>query len=180
MSEKEIWKDVVGYDGRYKVSNKGNVRSVARKDSIGRKRGGRTLKSRDNGHGYLRLDLYKNGIRKSKRVHRLVAEAFIPNHNNYLEINHKDENKTNNHVENLEWCTREHNINHGTRTEKVRQKRSKRVKGVNVETGEVITLNSTREAVNKGYSYGSVAAACRGVYNRGGGNLYRGHRWSYE
>ena len=179
MTENEVWKDVAGYEGYYQVSNKGNVRSVER-IVRGRKYGGRTLRPAHDIGGYLYVVLSKNGVTKNKKVHRLVAEAFIPNPNNYLEINHKDEDKTNNHVENLEWCTREHNINHGTRTEKVRQKRSKRVKGVNVETGEIITLNSTREAVNKGYSYGSVAAACRGVYNRGGGNLYRGHRWSYE
>lgn len=179
MSEKEIWKDVVGYEGLYKVSNKGNVYSVER-IVRGRKCGGRKLRPGPQTNGYLQVDLSKDGIRKSKLIHRLVAEVFIPNQNNYLEINHKDENKTNNYVENLEWCTSKYNSNYGTRNERASQKQSKRVKGVNVETGEVIAFNSTREAGSEGYSYGNVAAACRGVYNTGGGNLYRGLKWSFE
>ena len=185
MSENEVWKDVVGYEGFYKVSNKGNVYSVERLNSRGYKCGGRILRSRYTGNGYLQVGLYKNGKMKGKYIHRLVVEAFIPNQNNYLEINHKDEIKTNNELPNLEWCTREHNINHGTRIERIVEKTSKKVKAVNVETGEVVTFNSTQEAERKGYNSGNVAAACKGVYKNGGGkligggNLYRGHRWSY-
>ena len=176
MTENEIWKDVAGYEGFYQVSNKGNVRSVARKDSIGRKCGGRMLKLGYDGKGYRQLSLYKNGKAKTKSVHRIVAEAFIPNPKGFLEINHKDENKSNNEFSNLEWCTREYNINYGTRTEKV----SKKVRAVNIETGEVFTFNSIREAGRKGYVRQHVSKACLGVYNAGGGNLYRNHRWSYE
>ena len=175
MTESEIWKDVVGYEGLYKVSNKGNVHSVARKDSMGRKWGGVTLRpSHNNTGGYLSVDLYKNGTRKKKRVHRLVAEVFIPNPNNYSEINHKDENKTNNHVENLEWCTSKYNINHGTRTERT----SKKVRAINIKTGVVTTFSSTAESGRKGYDQGAVSKASRGIYY--GGNLYKGHKWSYE
>ena len=175
MSEQEIWKDVVGYEGFYKVSNKGNIRSVERKDTLGRKWGGVTLRpSHNNTGGYLSVDLCKNGTRKKKRVHRLVAEVFIPNPNNYSEINHKDENKTNNHVENLEWCTSKYNINHGTRTERT----SKKVRAINIKTGVVTTFSSTAEARRKGYDQGAVSKASRGIYY--GGNLYRNHCWSYE
>ena len=179
MTESEVWRDVAGYEGLYQVSNKGNVYSVERKVR-GRKWGGITLNPIYDKGGYTTVNLYKNSKSKAKKIHRLVAEAFIPNENNYLEINHKDENKTNNHVENLEWCTRGHNNNHGTRIERVVQKQSKKVRAVNVETGEVLTFSSTNEAGRKGYSQSGVASACRGDYNRGGGNLYRNHRWSYE
>lgn len=186
MKASEIWKDVVGFEGLYKVSDKGNVYSVERKDTLGRKWGGLTLKPAYDKDGYITVSLCKNGIRKSKTIHRLVAQTFIPNPNNYLEINHKDENKTNNHVENLEWCTRKYNNNHGKRTEKAIQKISKKVKAVNVKTGEVLTFNSVREAGRKGYSKGSVSSACRGIHKSnngeliGDGHLYRGHHWSYE
>lgn len=187
MPESEIWKDVVGYEGFYQVSNKGNIYSVERKDSIGRKIGGRILKPTYDKYGYLQVNLCKNGKLKTIFRHRLVAEAFIPNQNNYLEINHKDEVKTNNNVDNLEWCTSKYNANHGTRNERVAQAQSKRVRGVNIESGETITFNSTREAGRFGYGQVAVSKACRGVYKSGStgkvigdGRTYRGHRWSYE
>ena len=180
MTENEIWKDIVGYEGWYKVSNKGNVYSVERKDSLGRKTGGFMISSRRHTQGYLQADLRKDGIRKSKLIHRLVAQAFIPNPNGLPQINHKDEVKDNNNVENLEWCTSEYHLNFGTLKKRIGRKLSKRVKAVNVKTGKVITFNSTREAERKGYDSGAVSLACRGVYNTGGGNLYKGHRWFYE
>ena len=185
MNASEVWRDVVGYEGLYKVSNKGNIYSVERIDSRGRKCGGRTLRPSYDQMGYSKVVLYMNGIRKHKRIHRLVAEAFLPNPNNYPEINHRDEVKANNHVENLEWCTREYNVNHGKRTEKVSQKLSKKVKAVNVESGEVLIFSSVMEARNKGYS-GSVSSACKGNYKSGttgkligDGRTYKGHRWYY-
>ena len=182
MSESEVWKDVIGYEGLYQVSNKGDVRSVDRINHIGRKYSGRTLKPRYAGLGYINVGLYKNGKMKNKYIHRLVAEAFIPSHNNYLEINHKDENKNNNHVNNLEWCTSKYNTNYGTLIERL----SKKVKAVNIKTGEVITFASVVEAGNKGYDKVNVSLSCRGVYKNingtlvgGDGRTYRGHRWSY-
>lgn len=179
MTESEVWRDVVGYEGLYKVSNKGNIYSVERRDTIGRKCGGRIMQPVCNSYGYPHLNLYKNGVMKQKKVHRLVLEAFVPNPNNYPEVNHRDEDKANNNVENLEWCTRKYNNNHGKRTEKASQKLFKKVKAIHVETGEVLKFSSVKEAVSKGYSRSGVSKACRGVYNTGGGNLYRGHRWSY-
>ena len=186
MSEGEVWRDVVGYEGLYKVSDRGNVYSLERIYANGRKRNGLTLKPSCDRGGYLRLELCKNGIRKRKYVHRIVAEAFIPNPNNYPEINHKDENKTNNYVENLEWCTRGYNVNFGRRNEKSSQKLSKKVRAINVETDEVLTFSSVKEAVSKGYAHGAISEACRGVYKTNDGKLigdgytYRGHRWSYQ
>ena len=186
MTENEVWKDVIGFEGLYRVSDKGNVRSVARKDSIGRKCGGRMLKPGYDKDGYLRVNLCKNGKQKTRFIHRLVAGAFVPNPNGYSEINHRDENKVNNYANNLEWCTREHNVNHGTLIERSAQTRSKKAKATNIETNEVITFNSTVEAGRKGYNQGGVAKACRGVYKGragklvgGDGRTYKGYRWEY-
>ena len=186
MTESEIWKDIVGYEGLYKVSDKGNIYSVERINSNGRKCGGIILKPRPTINGYLQVILCKNGKIKNSYIHRLVAEAFVPNSNNYPEVNHLDEDKANNYVKNLEWCTSKYNVNHGTRNEKISQKLSKKVRAVNVETGDVITFKSTHEAGRKGYDQSGVAVACRGDYKNsngkliGDGHLYRGHRWSYE
>lgn len=115
----EVWKDIAGYEGYYQISNFGNIRSVDRviysdKFHIGIKRElkGRTLNPSVNNHGYLSLILSKNGEKKSCRIHRLVAEAFIKNPNNYDQVNHIDGDKTNNKVENLEWCNNQYNVIH--------------------------------------------------------------------
>ena len=176
MTESEIWKDVAGYEGLYQVSNKGHVYSVGRIDTLGRKQGGLMLTIRFNTHGYPIADLYKNGKLKTKSVHRLVAETFLPNPNGLPQVNHRDEDKDNNNVENLEWCDSKYNINYGTRSERSAQARSKKVRAVNIETGEVLTFNSAKEAKKEGYH--NVSAPCRGVYHTSG-HLYKGHRWSY-
>lgn len=99
----ETWKDVAGYEGLYQVSDLGRVRSLLHGKV-------RILKFLDNGYGYLKVELNRNG----KLVHRLVAEAFIPNPLNLPQVNHKDEDKTNNTANNLEWCTAKYNLNYGT------------------------------------------------------------------
>lgn len=102
---KEIWKDIPNYEGLYQVSNLGRVMSL---HSYGGN-SSRIMKPCGNGTGYLKVMLCKNLQQKQYLVHRLVAMAFIPNPNNYDFVNHKDENKMNNCVENLEWCTKSYN-----------------------------------------------------------------------
>ena len=111
----EIWKDVVGYEGLYQVSNLGRVKSVDRyKDNHGTKQlvKEKIKTTRKDKQGYLLLDLYKNNKKKTVRVHRLVAMAFIPNPQNKETVNHIDGNKENNTVENLEWATQKEQNEH--------------------------------------------------------------------
>ena len=101
----EIWKDIEGYEGLYQVSNTGKIKSL--KSWGGNNE--RIMKPRNQGTGYLSIGLSKDKKCRQFLVHRLVAQAFIPNPNNYDFVNHKDENKTNNVIENLEWCTKSYN-----------------------------------------------------------------------
>lgn len=186
MTESEVWKDVVGFEGFYKVSDKGRIYSVERVNSRGNRCGGRMLKPKYNGKGYPHVDMFKNGKSKTKTVHRLVAEAFLPNPKSLPHVNHIDEVKDNNELSNLEWCTIKYNMNHGTLKERLSQAQSKKVRAVNTKTSEVLTFNSAKEAERKGYGSGAVSMACRGVYKDstgkmiGDGRTYKGYRWYYE
>ena len=117
ITETEIWKPKKDYEGLYEVSNLGRVKSLGNGKSINSKEG--ILKPGKIKQGYLQVTLCKNRKQKRFLVHRLVAEAFLPNPENLPFINHKDEDKTNNSVDNLEYCTREYNNNYGTRNERV-------------------------------------------------------------
>ena len=100
----EKWKDINGFEN-YKISDKGNVFS---------KKTNTIMKPTPDKKGYLRISFYENGKNHTKKIHRLVAEAFIENHDNLPEVNHKNENKENNNVWNLEWCTKKYNILFGS------------------------------------------------------------------
>ena len=103
----EIWKEIEGYEGLYEVSNTGKVRSLDRYTTGNRNRllKGKELRQRKNELNYCFVNLCKDGVPKNTRVHRLVAQAFIPNPEDKPYINNKDANPMNNHVDNLEWCT---------------------------------------------------------------------------
>lgn len=124
----EIWKDITDYKGLYQISTLGRVRSVDRmrksKHHGVSKVKGRILTPLIQ-DGYYLVTLCKDNKMKHFRIHRLVAEAFITNPNNFPFINHIDEDKSNNKVENLEWCTREYNNNYGHRNEKISMARQK-------------------------------------------------------
>ena len=137
----EVWKDVVGYEGYYQVSNLGKVKSLSVFN--------RELKPYINKDGYFQVTLYKDKSRTLKRVHRIVAEAFIPNESGLPIINHKDENKLNNNAENLEWCTNQYNINYGSTRTKISQSHMKKLVQIS-PSGEIVNrFNSVSEARKK-------------------------------
>ena len=137
----EEWRAIKDYEGLYEVSNLGRVRSL---NYNGTKRV-QLLKPQDQGQGYLQVQLRKNKKRRSYRVHRLVAEAFIPNPNNLPCINHIDQNRSNNRVDNLEWCSYEYNNNYGSHNEKISNANSKALKGNQNGAKKVICVELDKE-----------------------------------
>ena len=139
MAEK-MWKEIPGTDGKYLISTDGEVIAISRRVKFGnvyRWTKTKILTPRDNGKGYLELEF----LGKHRYIHRLVAEAFIPNPQNLPQVNHKDENKSNNCVDNLEWCDRVYNTNYGTGIERSKEKRfGDRFVVINLDTGEVTKL----------------------------------------
>ena len=158
----EVWKDIEGYEGKYQISNKGNVKSLNYRNS-GRSQ---NLVPKVNNAGRLWVELASNGKTKPMLIHRLVAMAFIPNPNNYPQINHKDENVKNNHAGNLEWCTGDYNIKCFLDRHKVRG-RPKKLKTPILQLdkeGNVVKRWDDSIAIKEknGWSVWSILQCCRG------------------
>ena len=167
---KESWKDIKGYEGLYQISNLGRVRSVDRLDSANHRLKGRIKSTSIRPNGYENVILCKNSKSKGYSVHRLVAQAFIPNPENKPQINHIDENKANNKVSNLEWVTRKENINHGNRTRTALIKMSKEV--YCVETGKVY-INARYASEELGVSRRSICDVCLGKQKQTKGYTFK-------
>ena len=148
----EIWKDVPYYDGAYQVSNYGRVKSFTN---------GKThyKAQHDNGRGYMTVQLWKDGKGKKEYVHRLVALAFIPNPDKLPQVNHKDEDKQNNYVNNLEWCDNSYNNKYGTLPERKRQTCIEH--GVYERTRE--RMKSDENPSKKNPKYGGKNSAARKI-----------------
>ena len=177
--KEEIWKDIPGYEGLYQVSNFGRVKSLDKWVNYKLKPGklylckGRILKLCKRPNGYIFVGLWKNKKLITPGVHQLVAQAFIPNPKNLSCINHKDENKENNKVDNLEWCTHKYNSNYGTSAKRISQSRlgekNPRCKKVLcVETGEVFPY-IMKAAEVKHIRYQDIGKVCNGKKAYAGG-----------
>ena len=171
MEEKEIWKDIKGYEGYYQVSNMGNVKSL----NYRRTGKERIMKPGDNGKGYLRVGLSKDGKRKSCKVHRLVAEAFIqfvPEANTSYEVDHKNTDRTDNRVSNLCYVTSSQNkLNPKTRERNINNpNKSKPVIGIDKITGLIVEFPSTKEAERQlGISQNNICDCLKGRQKSAGG-----------
>lgn len=169
----EIWKPIKGFEGFYEVSSFGRIKSL---ESGRWKNREKILKPAKHKFGYLYVILCKDGIRKNFRVHRLVAENFILNPLNLPQVNHKDEVKTNNCVENLEWCDAKYNINYGTHNEKMSKSKSKSVYQY-TKSGEFVrgwesTMDIERDL---GYFQSNISRCCHGKLK----SAYK-FVWSYK
>lgn len=184
--ENEVWKDIPNYEGLYQVSNLGRIKSLKRKVYAGRNRirwqYERILSNnKTNGNGYKIVSLNKNGESKNKYIHRLVAEAFIPNPNNYKYINHKDENKANNKINNLEWCTAEYNNTYNNKHIRALETRMKK----NIGCRKILQLNENEEIIKEYFSISQASKEMK-VSNQAISDCLRGiqkhsagYKWKY-
>lgn len=167
---KEIWKDIKGFEDWYEISNKGRVKSIDKRI---------IMKTNLSKSGYERLCLTKNGKSVHKVIHRLVAEAFIPNPNNYAQVNHKNGIKTDNRVENLEWCSASYNVKHAyvnnlkSNKKGIYNKLSKPIKQFDKGNNLIGVYGSIREAERKtGIKNQSIIQNLKGRYKEAGGYFW--------
>lgn len=166
----EIWKDIDGFGGKYQVSNQGRVRCFYRN------KGWRIMKQHIGGNKYPRVSLYKNGEYIDCLVHRLVASAFIDNPTELPQINHKDEDRRNNRVENLEWCTVKYNLLYGNRCKKIAKSLSKAVFQYNLQCELVRVFSSAKEAERETGADNRHISDCCLHKNR----THHGYFWRFE
>ena len=158
--------DIKGYEGRYQISDTGQVWSCYKKGFM-------SLTQRA---GYPWVILYKDGKQKGFSVHRLVAEAFLPNPDNLPIVNHKDENKMNNNVDNLEWCSHSYNNTYGKGFESRAEKQSKTTYQYDLDYNLIAVYPSTQQAYETtGISSGQISEVARGIHKQTNGFIF-----SYE
>ena len=170
----EIWKDIEGYEGKYQISNLGRIRIL------------KIMILQETKHGYISINLYKNGKSRRQTVHRLVAKHFIPNLQNKRCVNHIDSNRKNNRVDNLEWCTDKENMQHSMkygysknlldRLQKIREKRKKKINQYDLDGNFIKQWNSLTEAAKMlgKKKCGAISNCCK---NRN--KTAYGYKWQY-
>lgn len=173
MTNNEIWKDIEDFKGKYQVSNLGRVRSLFTRNQYGIKKRIKILSQSVHRQGYLKITLTDLDKVKIYFVHRLVATHFLPNPNNLPQVNHKNEIKNDNRVENLEWCDAKYNSNYGTKIERHRNKVSKPIIQMSLD-GEIIRKfkSSAEVARIMGYDASYITMVCNGRRNKA-----YGYKW---
>ena len=167
----EIWKAIDGYDGLYQVSSYGRIKSLHYRGSSNLEN---FIAYRLTKRGYARVLL---GTGKDVYVHRLVAETFLDNPDCLPCVNHKDENKLNNNVENLEWCTYKYNSNYGTLPGRVNALKRKKVYQYDLDGTLVKVWSSVNSCKEFGFEPSNISACCLGKY---GHTTSKGYKWSYN
>ena len=166
----EVWKDVPRFIGKIKTSNKGRIINLNWKNTGKPKL---LCPKPDDKTGYLIVSFMYKEKRYSFGIHQLVAQAFIPNPDNLPEVNHKDEDKNNNKVENLEWCTRQYNTNYGTRGKRIRDIERKSV--ACFKNGQLIKqYDALIDVIQDGFSSGNVSLCCNNKRK-----YHKGFTWKY-
>ena len=177
----EIWKPIKNYENLYEISNLGRIRKIGGKNQFGNYKVDKMITPYKNEKGYLRVGLSKNNQRKVIKLHRLVAEAYIPNPDNLPEINHKDGNKLHNCVDNLEWCTHKQNIKHSWENNLSKAKyskenfSSKKVKQYDKDLNFIKEWNCMSDVERElGISTSHISQVCNGKRKTAGG-----YKWSF-
>lgn len=187
----EIWEDIINFEDSYQVSSLGRIRSKTRKincaNGATRTIKGKIINPQKQNSGYLTVGLWKNNICHTTLIHRLVAQAFIPNPDSLPDVNHKDGNKHNNELSNLEWCTKTENMLHAVRTGIMDNQRkivgqnnikikSKPVLQFSLDGKFIQEFSSVNEVCRLfGYKQGAISNVCRGERNRA-----YGFKWRYK
>lgn len=188
----EIWKDIIGYEGIYVISNQGRIASLNRvqKDKNGKEKryNGKMLHLHPNSSGYLRVQLKRDGTIKHHFVHRLVAIHFVENpHSENIIVNHIDSNYLNNNASNLEWTTYKGNMEHAKANGRLRrttkwlqnlresnERNGRSVIGTNIETGETVCFVCLNDSRMSGFDPACVCDCCQGKRNK-----HKGYTWRY-
>ena len=180
----EVWLPIKGYEGYYEVSSLGRVRSLPRvvtlSNGVKRPTPGKVLKQSAYGRGYKAVGLTKNNVPDKRSVHRLVAEAFVPNDEGLPEVNHIDEDKHNNRADNLEWCDRRYNNAYGTTKMRAAASSGKPVLQKSLDDGHIINAWATEglAAAFTGATQSGISMCCRGESKSSGGFAWEWAPWS--